>query len=753
MTFTQDDRLLRIYGAPFAGNDVLLTSLSGHEAMSRLYSFQLEFVSTKLDLQANDLIGNPVKVEVAHTGEDEKKPPRFINGYISRLSAGDVSGEARGKTKNRKYRAELVPWLWFLTQTARCFVYFPEKEDKTIFEIIEAVFNRAKEELHIDPKVDLSGINELKNRKVKHCVQYRETDFNFVSRIMEQYGAFYYFSQKDGEHTLVVNMTLNYPKNAQHEIPYPAQTSSRRSKGDHITSWEHAYEFVPGKFTHTDYNFETPSAKLKSDSAKVSTKHSDADKYEVYDFPGDFSVAGDGKKDARVRQEEEEVPHNSVEATSGCRTMTPGHTFKLKNHPDESAVSEQGNTYLITSIRHDASQPGPESGPGSTSDYSNSFSCIPDSVQFRAARVTPKPVVSGIQTGVVVGPKGEEIHTDEYGRIKVAFHWDREDEDRKQKGRKKVDNGEKFYCWVRVAQNIAGNKWGFMAIPRIGQEVVVDFIEGDPDRPLVVGSVYNKEQMPHYTLPDEKTKSYIKTNSSPDGEGFNELRFEDKKDKEQIFIHAERNMDVRVKNDSMELIYGNRHQIIGWEDKKGEKGGDQKEEIKKDRHIKVHNNHVEQIGGNMQLLVGGGDGDGNQEIVIKRDKKELIEGGKHLHVKGDHLEAIDASLNTNVGGDVVLDVTGSYAQIAGKDHWMSGKNILIEGTAICLKSGGNSITIDSSGVTIVGTLVRVNSGPAPPVISQGQMLISVSPTDATEASPAEPSKADNSKSGAKSAPG
>jgi len=207
MSFPQQDRLLRISGAPFSGDDVLLTGISGHEAISRLYSFQLEFVTTKLDLKAPDLIGKPFKVEIAHTGEDEKEDPRFINGYISRLSAGDVSGEEDAKTKNRSYRAELVPWLWFLTQTARCFIYFPEKEDKTIFEIIEAVFDRAKKELHIDPKVDLDGINELKNRKVKHCVQYRETDFNFISRILEQYGAFYYFTQKDGEHTMVVDMT------------------------------------------------------------------------------------------------------------------------------------------------------------------------------------------------------------------------------------------------------------------------------------------------------------------------------------------------------------------------------------------------------------------------------------------------------------------------------------------------------------------------------------------------------------------
>ena len=749
MALTQDDRLLRISGAPFTSDNVLLTGLSGHEAMSRLYSFQLELVSSELKLTAVDLIGKPIQIEIEK--QDDTGETRFINGYISRFTAGDISGEPDGKLPVREYRAELVPWLWFLTQTARCFIYFPEREEKTVYEIIEAVFKRAAAELHVDVKYDLSGLEDLKSRKVKHCVQYRETDFNFVSRMLEQYGAYYYFTQDNGEHKLIVSMDANYPDAAQPQIRYPSQTSSGRTTADHIDSWEHAYEFVSGKWTHSDYNFQTPTAKMRVDSGGTQAKHDSASHYEVYDYPGEYADPSDGKTDARVRQEEEECPHNTVQASSSCRMLMPGHRFELESREDGSIDAEVGN-YLVTSVHHHASQPGPESGGGSdSSTYSNSFSCVPDSVQFRAARVTPKPVVSGIQTAVVVGPSGEEIYTDKYGRIMVAFHWDREDEDREEKGRKKVENGEKFFCWIRVAQNIAGNKWGFMAIPRIGQEVVVDFLEGDPDRPLVIGGVYNEGQMPHYNPEEEKTKTYIKTNSSPGGDGHNELRFEDKKDNEQVYIHAERNMDVRVKNDSKELIYGNRHQVIGWEDKEGEKGGDQKEEIKKDKHIKVHNDHTEQVGGNMKLLVGGGDGDGDQEIVIKRDKKELIEGENHQHVVGAVLEAFDDNRNTNVGGDQVLNVSGHSAHIA-QDHWVSGTNISVEGQAICLKSGGNSITIDSSGVTIVGTLVRINSGPAAPVISQASMLQSQGPTDAEEAEPAEPAKADNSETGDKSAP-
>lgn len=748
MSFNQSSRRLRVTQGPLSADDVLVTSLSGHEAISRLYSFQLDFVSRKLALEAPDLIGKPISLAIDRG--DATKEPRFINGFISRFSAGDV---ATTKTlKYREYRAECVPSLWFLTQTARCHIFFPEKEDKSIFEIITEAFDHAKRDLDVNVTLDPVGIESLKQRKVKHCVQYRETDFNFLSRIFEQYGVYYYFTQSDGEHKLVLSTTSSYPSAMESEVSYPVSTGSSHLE-DHITNWEHAYEFVSGKWTHSDYNFETPSTPLRKSSTAITNKVPSAAKFEVYDFPGEYSTPEQGDSDARIRQEEEEVPHDSVQASSGCRTLMPGHAFKLACPPGGQAASDNGGTFLITSIHHHASQPGPETGSSGQFSYSNSFACIPNTVQFRPARLTPKPVVSGIQTAVVVGTKGKEIETDEYGRIKVAFQWDRENEDRKNKNHDKVKNGENFYCWVRVAQNMAGNKWGFMAIPRIGQEVVVDFIDGDPDRPLVIGSVYNKEQMPHYNPEEHNTRTYIKTNSSPGGEGFNELRFEDKQNEEQIFIHAQRNMDVRVRNDSMELIYGNRHQIIGWEDKEGEKGGDQKEEIKKDKHIKVHNDHTEQVGGNMMLLVGGGDGDGNQDIVIKKDKKELIEANSHHHVKADELEAIDGNRCTEVGGDQYLNIGGSSAHIAGADHLMKGMNISIEGQAICLKSGGNSITIDPSGVTIVGTLVRVNSGPAPPVISQAAMIQPKPAEDAQEAEPKEPTKADNDNSGAKSAPG
>ena len=276
--------------------------------------------------------------------------------------------------------------------------------------------------------------------------------------------------------------------------------------------------------------------------------------------------------------------------------------------------------------------------------------------------------MQGPQTAIVVGPKGEEIYTDKYGRVKVQFHWDRYGK-----------SDENSSCWIRVSQGWAGKKWGIIYLPRIGQEVIVEFLEGDPDRPLITGSVYNDEQKVPYDLPAEKTKSAIKSNSSKGGVGFNEIRFEDAKGKEQIFIHGEHNLDLRVKNDTKERIYGNHHHIVGWE-KDGAKGGDQREMVYQDKHLTVHRDQIEQIGGNMQLTVGGIDsGQGNQDIDVKGIKKELIEGDNSLHVKGVRKEAVDGDQSLTVGGSQQEKVGSNHELEAGKEiHLKAGTTLVLE---------------------------------------------------------------------------
>ncbi len=447
-----------------------------------------------------------------------------------------------------------------------------------------------------------------------------------------------------------------------------------------------------GAGRRTDYNFETPSKSLMTNSgAKIGLPG--IDKYEVYDYPGEYPEKPRGERETRYRIEAEETAYDTIRGTSTCRTFSAGGKFKITKH---SCRAEENKSYAIASIRHSATGVVYGTGGGSpATEYSNSFTCIPSNVVFRPPRITPKPIVSGIQTAVVVGPQGEEIHCDKYGRVKVQFHWDRE-------GKKDQDSS----CWIRVAHNLAGKKWGFFSLPRIGQEVVVDFLEGDPDRPLIVGSVYNAEQMPHYALPDDMTKSYIKTNTSKGGEGYNELLFEDQKDHERLYLHAQKDMDIRVRNDSTSRIFGNVHGIIGWE-KDGQKGGDQREQIYQDKQLNVKRHEVTHVEGNKLLMVGNGDaGDGgNVDIVIEKKKTEDIGAGSDLTIGKDNRQKIGGTLSQTIGGDVHVKAGGNVAVESGNEiHLKGGMKVIIEaGVQLSLVGPGGFVDIGPSGVTIQGT--------------------------------------------------
>ncbi|HEU5118337.1 MAG TPA: type VI secretion system tip protein TssI/VgrG, partial [Isosphaeraceae bacterium] len=339
----------------------------------------------------------------------------------------------------------------------------------------------------------------------------------------------------------------------------------------------------------------------------------------------------------------------------------------------------------------------------------------------------PKPLVQGTQTAVVVGPKGEELYTDKYGRVKVQFHWDREGK-----------NDEKSSCWVRVAQPIAGRRWGGSFWPRIGQEVVVDHLEGDPDQPIIIGTVYNADQMPPYLGqgPDSKHKddnliSGLKSNTSKGGSGFNEFRFYDLKDKQQIFIHAERDYDLRVKNDTKERIYGNHHHVVGWE-KDGKDGGDLRERFYQDRHTHVHRNRIEHVEGNIQQLVGKGKAPngGNQEIVLEKSRHEKIGENCHITIGNSRHEKVGTVLATQAGQEI---------------HLKAGQKVVIESDLqLMIKGAGGFVLIDPSGVTIQGTMVKINCGGSP---IQGT---SPSPTAPQEAKPTDPEIAVDAVTGQKS---
>ena len=641
-------RLLELEPTSLFGDEAILTHLSGREELSRPFDFMLSIASTNEKIKPEQIIGQPLAVRI-HRDDEE---PRYIHGYVSSFWAGDTFAPENGKKPFRMYRVRIVPWLWFTSRASRCFIYHPEKAEKSIQDVLDAVVKRVKEYGHVVPELESANAKILGKRKVEHCVQYRETDFNFLSRTLERYGIFYYFKFANNKHTLILSDQLNYPNAPEAEVKYP-HSSDTRGREDIITSWEHAYEFVTGKWEQTDYDFIHPSTDLKVNAQKhssITLKNNDA--YEYYEYPGEYIKKDDGEAEASVRLEAEETRFNTVTGSSHCKTFSPGYCFKLTEHLN--CKDEKGKAYLLTSVVHSASQPGPFTSETQAAIYSNSFTCIPRDSQYRPPRSTPQPLLSSVQTAVVVGPLGEEIYTDQYGRVKVQFHWDREG-----------NKDENTSCWVRVSQEWAGKGWGGMKIPRVGHEVIVNFLEGDPDQPIIVGSVYNAENMPHYDLPKYKTLSYIKTHSTPKAQGFNELRFEDKAKKEQVFIHSQKRYDLRARGSMYETCGGSRQEVIGLKDPGNP-------------------------GGNLTVTVAG---------------------CHDFHIKEAEYIGVDQKLNEAVKGEVVEDYQSSLFTMVGTKSSLNAQEIIMEAkTKISLKVGASCIVIEPSLITIAAAMVKINSG-------------------------------------------
>ncbi|UFS70708.1 type VI secretion system tip protein VgrG [Geomonas sp. RF6] len=604
------------------GKDVLLVeSLHGTEGISRLFSYDLALVSENQSISFDDIIGTAVTVVINLRWGGK----RYINGVVSRFAQSSGGGTTLGDTRVSSYRATVVPWLWLLSRSAESKIY----QNMSVPDIAEKIF---KEFGFSDFELRLQGSYQ----KREFCVQYRETHFNFVSRLLEDEGIHYFFEHADGKHKLVLADApqANLPCPGQKGASYQVQQAGKDE--DFITSLEKTQEIRSGKYSLNDFNFRVPNTAL---SVELPSKYKlGPGEREIYDYPGEYGKKVEGDRLARFRMEEEEAQITSITGTSSCRAFGTGYRFTLNSfHRREMS----GKDFVLTAIEHHASQ---SVQSGAEFHYRNSFTCIPAEVPFRPPRLTPRPTVHGSQTAVVVGPAGEEIYTDEDGRVKVQFHWDRE-------GKK----DEKSSCWIRVSQLWAGTNWGAIFIPRIGQEVVVDFLEGDPDRPIITGRVYNGINKPPYPLPAEKTKSTIKTNSSTGGGGFNEIRFEDKKGSEQLFIQAEKQLDVRVKKDSLEWVGNDRH------------------------------------------------------LIVAKDQLEQVDGDKHLTVKGDQNEKVEGTVSLKVGQDLQQKVGAKQALEAGQEiHLKAGMKVVLEaGVQLTLKVGGNYVNIGPDGVSIKGAMVNV----------------------------------------------
>jgi type VI secretion system secreted protein VgrG len=657
--YTQANRLIRV--ETVLGKDaLLLQGFRGQESVSRLFHFDLYMHSENRSISMESIIGKKATIVIVLPDKKE----RYINGVISAFSqAGSTPLEMGTNPKIfAHYSATLVPAMWMLTRTSDCRIF----QEMTVPDILAKIF----EEHKLDFKNHLHG--DFKERE--YCVQYRETDFNFVSRLMEEEGIFYFFKHEADKHTLIIaNDPSEFKATPLHgDISYKSIIGEEMHR-DVVTDWTVGQEVRPGRYATNDFNFKDPLFDLTSN---VTGK--DERKLELYDYPGEYKTRNEGERLVGIRMHEQESPQIIASGSSTCRGFIAGFKFKLKDHYRRDFNKE----YVITSnyISSDQGTNYRTSGVDAASffDYSNQVQCIPYPVPFRPARTTPVPFMQGLQTAMVVGPPGEEIYVDKYGRVKVQFHWDREGK-----------YNDKSSCWMRVSQNWAGKRWGTMFIPRIGQEVIVDFLEGDPDQPIITGCVYNGNAMPPYELPAEKTKSTIKTNSSKGGSGFNEIRFEDKKGDEQLFIHGEKDFDLRIKEDTREFTGSERH------------------------------------------------------LIVKADQKERVEGDKHLHVQGDHNEKIDGTYSLSTLMERQEKVGMRYALDAGLDISMkSGMNINVESElSITLRVGTNFINISPAGIFIIGTVVVINSTGSFQRVNSG--------IGATPELPADPEEADTAQAGQK----
>jgi len=608
----------------------------GHETINGAFEFELWVSADDVAIALSDGVG---KVAHLRFGADDARR-NHIHGIVRRFEHSNESSDAA------TYRVVVVPeaWRMRLRKNTRIF------QQMTVVDILTQVLGDAD---CGDFQMAASGSYATR----EYTVQYRESDWQFINRLMEEEGIYYFFEHDEGSCTMVVGDTASVHESIAGDatLKFRAETGALDASLEHVHNLNFGEEVVAGKVTMRDYNFKTPALSLES-----STAADVDDDLEIYDYPGNYADGDGGSQLATMLLESHQARRKTGSGASSCARMASGRKFTLEDSPRDDLNIE----YLLVRIEHRGADPLAHQ-LGDVEPYNNKFWIMPADVPFRPERRTPKPTINGIQTAVVTGPGGEEIHTDEHGRIKVQFHWDRE-------GAK----DENSSCWVRVKQPWAGPGWGSLWIPRIGQEVVIDFIEGDPDRPLCSGAVYHAANPPPYSLPDEKTKSTIKSDSSIGGGGFNELRFEDKAGSEEIFLHGQKDWNVVIENDENQEIGHDetRHVVndqtldvdhdqtitIGNDRHKTVKN-DQFETVERHKRIDVTSNHDETIGGDATITIKGG-----QTLSITGDRSVSIDGEHEESVDKNQTITITKSQTTSVGEEMSLSVTKGKSEEVGE---------------------------------------------------------------------------------------
>lgn len=654
MDYNQTNRLLKI-STDLGENQAVLTELDGEDAISRPFVFRIRFSTEAADSAVKALLGTDVKLWFGRPGSAEDgqtaADSRVFHGKIRRLTRG-----FHALTGEKDWRAEVVPALWFLSRTTDCRIY----QNWTVIQIIEDIFK-----LHsiTDYQVKVTGSYE----PLEYCVQYRETALDFVSRLLEQHGIFYWHEHSEGGHKLIIGDD----NGSTPASPYDDVVINPRQGAGGITRLDEEFAVRSATWAMRDFNFETPTNTLE---VTVPTKSASnpAGKGELFDYPGLYMETGGGRTVASVLMEREEALYHLRRGAGTVAAMDAGMRVTIAE-PGTSAGSTtaiQDAEVLITEIHHRG-----EDFSHWTADrwgraepkapfYENEFLCLPKKVPFRPGRATPKPFVRGPQTAVVTGPSAEEIHTDQYGRVKVKFHWDRVS-----------PQNDTSSCWIRVSQGWAGANWGQIHIPRVGHEVIVDFLEGDPDRPIITGRVYNADNTVPYALPANKTQSGIKTRSTKNGGAadFNELRFEDKKGSEQIYVHAQKDLDTVVENNETRHVMKNR-----------------KTDIDVDETTKVGGNKKTTVVGNFDETITG-----KETRTVTGAVTETYLSNETRTITGNVTETVAGNITETTTGNILATTTGNVTNI------ITGTRTEVVVGAVALVSPSPITMVSAAAITVV----------------------------------------------------
>jgi type VI secretion system secreted protein VgrG len=681
-----DPRDLTIQGS-FGDGELLLDRLFGHDSLSSPFEYTVELHSKDPAFDISSLVGDTVTVAFDIQGDQT----RYINGYVTRMTRGS------GFDDYAHYSITVRPWLFLLSSRVNSRIF----QNQSVVDIATALF---REHGFSDFEADLSHTPAAR----EFVVQYRESDFAFVSRLLEREGIYYFFRHEESRHVLVLADSVGSHKTVTgyESVLFHPEGGATALAAEFIDRWGLVHQWRSGSYASNDYDFERPKADLTA-QRQANVRHKKGD-LEVFDYPAGFITQPD--VDAYVGQRLDAL-QSDVEVANGSgdvRGLGTGNLFTLADFPN----GPDNKQYLIVSSIYDAKNNERHSGGQHVDGYFHySFAAIDSQVPYRPARSTPTPRVEGVQTAIVVGESGDEITTDNYGRVKVQFHWDREGQ-----------NDEDSSCWVRVAQLWAGSGWGGIHIPRIGQEVIVDFLEGDPDRPIITGRVYNADNMPPYTLPDNKTQSGIKSRSTQGGtpSNFNELRFEDKKGSELVNVQAEKDLKSVIKHDEDRNIGHDRTTEIT-NDETITISGNRTETVAKHEKITIGADREENVALSEQVTIGTTRGltVGTDEIISVSGKRSdtvaldevTTVGGKHtLNVGKDQQIDVAGARQLDVAKDDILSVNGNHnvTVTKGETRQIGKKLTITAGDQITLTSGSASITLKSNGdITINGANITL----------------------------------------------